>query len=279
MRLKRKRGRAPTRRDTLAPAVHANRGVEAWYRRQLQGVLDDMNRSLTLHVLAAWKSAPPSIGLAQDAKRSPTKALRDALDRWGGQWVERLDAMAAEIATRFATKAATATQAGMMAAFKQAGFTVEFRPTAASLEAYKTVIEYNVGLIRTIPQQYLAEVRTHVWQSVIDGADLHTVSRKIQDTYNKSAKRAALIARDQNNKAKAIIEATRRQELGITEAIWQHSGGGKEPRPTHVEAGRKRVRFKLSEGWRDPAVGKYIWPGTEINCRCTSRSVIPGFVD
>ena len=87
--------------------------------------------------------------------------------------------------------------------------------------------------------------------------------------------RAATIARDQNNKAKATIERTRRQELGITHAIWQHSAGGKVPRATHIAMSGKP--YLISEGMYDSAVGRYVWPGTEINCRCTSRAIIPAF--
>jgi putative phage head protein len=41
----------------------------------------------------------------------------------------------------------------------------------------------------------------------------------LRKDYGISERRAAFIARDQTNKAKAAIEKARRQELGITEAI------------------------------------------------------------
>ena len=69
----------------------------------------------------------------------------------------------------------------------------------------------------------------------------------------------------------------RQLELGLDEAEWVHSGAGKHPRPTHAQAGRERVRFKVSEGWFDPPLGKRIWPGTEPNCHCLSRAVVRGF--
>jgi uncharacterized protein with gpF-like domain len=90
-------------------------------------------------------------------------------------------------------------------------------------------------------------------------------------------RRAALISRDQNNKATAVITRVRQQELGVAEAIWVHSTAGKTPRPTHVKAGRERVRYAIAEGWYDPHEKKNVWPGELINCRCVSRAVIPGF--
>ena len=67
----------------------------------------------------------------------------------------------------------------------------------------------------------------------------------------------------------------RQDELGITEAIWVHSGAGKHPRPTHVAMNGKK--YDVNKGMWDPAVKRWIFPGEEINCRCISRSIIPGF--
>ena len=69
----------------------------------------------------------------------------------------------------------------------------------------------------------------------------------------------------------------RQAELGITEAIWVHSGAGKHPRPTHVKAGRDQVRYDITKGWYDPDAKQWIWPGTLVNCRCVSKPVIKGF--
>ena len=105
------------------------------------------------------------------------------------------------------------------------------------------------------------------------------LSQKLRENFEIAEKRAALIAVDQNNKAKAIIENARRQQLGIKRAVWQHSSAGKKPRPTHLEMEGKE--FELSKGMFDPDAngkgrGEWIWPGQLINCRCTSRAIIPG---
>ena len=107
------------------------------------------------------------------------------------------------------------------------------------------------------------------------GADMHALSVDLRKTYGITRDRAATISRDQNNKAKAVIERTRRQELGITHAVWQHSAGGKVPRRTHVAMSGKS--YPLSQGMWDSAEDKYVFPGELINCRCTSRAVIPAF--
>jgi hypothetical protein len=35
-------------------------------------------------------------------------------------------------------------------------------------------------------------------------------------------------------------------------------------------------KYDVEKGMYDPAVGKFVFPGELPNCRCLSRSVIPG---
>jgi len=266
---------APTAKPVKLDPVWANRGTEAWYRARLRELLKAMHDSLQLHIEATYKREPPTIGMAQDA--SSTVALRKTLKQWGDRWSRRFDEMAVSIAEQFAKKSTRATQISMLTALKKAGFTVEFKPTAKSIEAYRAVVASNVGLIKTIPQQYLKDVEQSVYNAVMRGGDLHTLSKSLVQSYGVSYRRAAIIARTENNKAKALMEATRRQELGLTESVWQHSSAGKVPRPTHVKMSGKR--YKNSQGMWDSAEQKYVFPGELINCRCASRSLIPGLPD
>ncbi len=71
------------------------------------------------------------------------------------------------------------------------------------------------------------------------------------------------------------MHRVRQVELGITQAKWRHSMGGKKPRPTHLANNGKL--YDVARGWYDPAVKKHIFPGELINCRCVSISVIKGF--
>jgi uncharacterized protein with gpF-like domain len=116
-----------------------------------------------------------------------------------------------------------------------------------------------------------------VMRSVQTGRDLGRLAKDLQKQFGVTKRRAALIARDQNNKATASMTRVRQVQLGITEAIWVHSGAGKHPRPTHVKAGRDSVRYDVSKGWFDPDAKQWIWPGILVNCRCVSKPVIKGF--
>ena len=96
------------------------------------------------------------------------------------------------------------------------------------------VIE-NVNLIKSIPEKYFTELTTVIMQSITRGRDLKYLKDEIKKRYGVVERRAALIARDQNNKATSIITHTEYEELGITEAIWKHNPGNSEPRHEHVK--------------------------------------------
>ena len=165
----------------------------------------------------------------------------------------------------------------MQAALKDAGFAVPFKMSPQVSEALSLVIADNVGLIKSIPQKYLASVEQKVWNAVAAGSDLATLTSQLQKSYAVTYKRAAFIARDQNAKAHAVIEAARRYDLGIRQAIWVHSGAGKEPRPSHVKAGRDKLIYDIDKGaFLD---GVWTLPGHEINCRCTSKAIVEGWED
>lgn len=267
-----------------ADPVFPNAGVEAWYRGQLQSIVMAMVKDMLASVRGAWAE---SEGLphelvpmlpAMDAKAArPSLAplLRKALSKWSVLWTRRIEKVSTSIARDFAVQNKNATSAAMLGKLAKAGFTVKFKPTPASANALDAVIAENVGLIRTIPQKFLSDVEVQVWQAVMSGSDLDTLSRDIKAKYGVAWRRAALIASDQNAKAKAAMERARREEVGITEAVWMHSHAGVTPRPTHVAM--NDVKYKVGVGMWDPAVNKHIWPGTEINCRCSDRAVVPGF--
>lgn len=258
-------------------AIHPNAGVEAWYYAELHREISEMDADVSRAVLKAYEQAAPT-GMAGDATRAPSVFIQRALAKWGEIWEARFEALSGKLSRMFADRAFSATDVAMTRALKAAGFTVKFAPTTRSVEAYRSVIAENINLIRSIPQQYLKDVQSRVWSSAMKGGDLHKLSVDLKANYGVTQKRAAFIARDQSAKAKAVVEAAHRQELGITHAIWQHSSAGKEPRPTHVAQDGKR--FELRTGWFDPDAngrgkGEYVWPGTLINCRCTSRAVLP----
>ena len=256
-----------------ARAVHANRGVEAKYRKALQRLIAEMHGSVEYWLTAGYRKDPPRMAAlveqAQDA--APSAKIKRILDELARRWVAKFDEMAPKISEAYLQGMFKTTDSAMRQALKDAGWTVEFKMTPAIRDAFNASLEENVGLIRSIPEKYLQQVEGTVMRSYAAGRDLSTMVKELKQLYPAASHRAELIARDQSNKTNAVVNRARQMELGITEAIWQHSHAGKNPRPDHVAANGKR--YKIAEGCK--ISGEFIQPGEEINCRCTSRPVLP----
>jgi SPP1 gp7 family putative phage head morphogenesis protein len=263
--------RAPSNRSITLPAIHPNQGLQAAYKKKLLSLIDAMQKSVVYWISAKYKANKPE--MAQDA--SPAMTLRQAMNRLSKYWQKRFDEAGPELAKYFANHSYKNVDRSMMDALRKAGFVVDFKLTKEANDALQSVIGENISLIKSIPSEYFTQVEGIVMRSVAQGRELKHLSQELEDRYGITSRRAALIARDQNNKATAVITRVRQEGLGITEAIWLHSHGGKMPRPDHVRADGKV--YKIKDGMF--LEGKWTWPGHEINCRCVSKSIIPGLDD
>ena len=247
--------------------VPPNAGVEAWYRRKLDDGIKEMHKSLMYWISVHYRA---SGALAMDA--SPAINMRNAMKKLSARWQKNFDDIAQQLASRFGEQVMQNADVSLSNALEKAGFTVPFKMTAEMNNALQASIIENANLIRSIPAQHLTQVRTLVMQSVARGRDLSQLTDELQERYGVTRRRAALIARDQNNKATTVMQAARQKSIGITEGIWHHSHAGKVPRQSHLKADGER--FDLSKGlFLD---GEWVMPGEEINCRCTWSAVIPG---
>lgn len=263
----------PNKKPITVRAVHANRGVEAKYRKAMQQLIAEMHRSIQYWLSAAYNKTPPRMAalVEQAHDAAPSASIKKVLDDLAKRWIDRFDEYAPKIAQAYLQGMFKTSDNAFRRALKESGWTVEFTLTPAVRDAFNASLEENIGLIRSIPEKYLQQVEGVVMRSYSAGRDLETMVRELKTLYPISNRRAELIARDQSNKANAVVNRARQMELGITEAIWMHSHAGKNPRPDHVAANGKR--YKIAEGCK--ISGEFIQPGEEINCRCTSRAVLP----
>ncbi|MDE3023339.1 MAG: phage head morphogenesis protein [Pseudomonadota bacterium] len=228
-----------------------------------------MQDSIDYWLASAYKQALPE--LAQDA--TPISIINAAMSKMRDQWQKRFDDGAVKLAAWFAQKTKNYADDALKKILADAGFAVPFRMTEQMKIAYGAVISENVGLIRNISEQHLAQIEGMVMRSVQNNQDMGELYAQLKKRYAMTNRRAALIARDQNNKATAVIVKTQQLSIGITKAQWVHSTAGAHPRPSHVKASKDKLVYDIEKGaFID---GKYIWPGTEINCRCVAKSLIP----
>lgn len=259
--------RKPKKNPKTLRRTIPNAGTRAWYQKQLDQAVEDMHESVLYWLRAAYRNTD----LAQDA--NPATLMREAMRKLSSRWLKFFDQIADKLADRFVQRSLTGVETNLRTAFRDVGMTVEFKMTEAMRASSKAIVYENVNLIKSIPEQYLTQVETLVMQSVTRGRDLSTLSQELQKRLGVTKRRAALIARDQNNKATSALTAVRQKELGVTKGIWRHSHAGKEPRPEHVAADGKE--FDLDKGLF--LEGEWVLPGQAINCRCTWSPVIPGF--
>ncbi len=256
----------------VLPPVHPNAGIEAEYRRKLERLVDEMARSYAHWIKAQYRETPPV--LAQDAV--PARELQRELSLLGKRWQLRIDSVAPKLAGWFAHASAGTSNRGLKKILADGGMTVEFKMTAAMRDAYQATLQENVGLIRSIATEYHSQVEGLVMRSVSAGRDLKGLTDELEHRFGVTRRRAKLIALNQNNQATAAFIRVKQTDLGL-KAIWLHSHGGREPRPTHLANSGNAYDPKV--GWfdPDPKVRKHIWPGQIINCRCVSRSIVKGF--
>lgn len=235
-----------------------------------------MNASLEYWLVAQWRKRTPV--LAQD--EAPLAGLRSALRGLRRRWETKFDDAAPKFADYFATQASKRVNGTLEKLLAESGMTVEFKLSRAMREAYGAVVAENVGLIKSIASEHLTDVEGIVLRSVAQGRDLGSMAKELRERFDVPRKRAALIARDQNNKATSLITRVRYQEAGLNRAVWMHSGAGRHPRPDHVAFSAGRFRGPSGPGPEYDVEkgayleGKWTFPGYEINCRCVSRAVV-----
>ena len=267
--------------EKLLQPIFVNAGVEAKYRKELQTLIKEMANSYAYWIRADLRQ------MAMDADMTIpiylTNKLKKTLDKLANQWEVKFHGLSIFTAQKFIDGTRGHVEQSLMKSLEQQGFAIKFKPTMPVMSAAKLSLNENVGLIRTIPKLFHAQVEGDVWRMVQSGFDLQKLTNAIEYRYKKTHWRASFIAKDQSSKVKAVMEKERQLELGITEAIWQHSHAGHEPRPSHVAAGRDKLRFDIRKGaYLESNGGKWEWQlpgGTAINCRCTSRSIIKEFGD
>lgn len=285
--------------------VRASAAVKQKYFKRLMSIIDEMNNSVNWWLGARYKENEKEI-IASDIKswskaervsaerhfearglgrgtasEFPTsiafdsaannieKELKDLMKRWS----KRFDEAAKDIAKDFVKSAVNHSTNNLKALLKKAGWTTNLKLSRKAQDKLKAIVIENINLIKSIEKEYFTQLTTITMESITRGRDLAYLKDEIKKRYGVVERRAALIARDQNNKATSIITHTEYEELGITEAIWKHNPGSKQPRHEHVMANNKV--YDISKGMYFASVDRYVFPGEEINCGCTSEPIIP----
>ena len=249
--------------------THSSAAIRVMYAKELDKLVKEMFDSTHYWLIANYKKDAPI--MAQD--ENIFSIMKKAMSKLTRQWQKNFDDIANKLAKRFVDKAVNHSDISLRDAFSKAGFTVDFKMTEDVKIKIASSVDENVQLIKSIPQKYFDDLSFIINQGIQRGFDVGHISEQIREKYGITRRRAAFIARDQTNKVHSVITQQRQMDLGIEEGEWIHSHAGKKPRLSHVEAGRKKLRFNLKKGaFID---GKWILPGEEPNCKCGWKAVLP----
>lgn len=251
----------------IMPEIKPSTAIENRYYSALMDIIQDMRKELDAALIHEFKGKA-QVELANDGI---SDWIAHAVDYLLDKWNTKLDTLSQTVAKEFVDKTVGNFDTRFAFLLRQHGFTIRMQNSKQTLNSLRAVMGENVGLIKSIGIEYLGKVQQHVWQSVTGGYDLASLTKNLQHDFHVTKSRAELIARDQSAKAHAVIEQSRRKELGITQAIWIHSHAGKQPRPSHLNAHGEK--FDIEKGlYLD---GEWVLPGQAINCRCGSKAIMP----
>lgn len=277
--------RAPGKRDITLGAIVPNVQVEAWYRQQLAKAVANMTASYEHWLAMRFRRAVeanieagklPDPERAEDAAPGEsTRKLYAEMKRLQKYWDDYFIVFAQKVARQAVENWYDTNAKAWQSKLGRAGFDIKMQVTPAQKLILDVKVPENVALIRSIQQDYHKDIEGIVSRNFLAGRDLAPMAEQIKKRGGVSTRRAALIARDQSNKATAQLNSARQRELGVQWGRWVHSSAGKEPRPEHVRAGREGWFYDINKGIDFGDGFGYVLPGEAINCRCTGRSIIP----
>jgi len=276
----------------ILKAVKPSYAISKNYRIRLRKILYEMNKQVTKSVEQVYTLVPKSV---EDAKpnirlnpqtavnEQLAQSLQDVIKQQVSKWFQFFNFTAPMLANTYAANIQNSVDMQLNKAFKDTKhkevaqqLTTGFSNiNKEALQSSKILIENNVSLIKSIPDQYFTQIQNAVTQSMLKGRDKDYLIKELKNIYHITDRRAEFIAHDQLRKATSAMDNERRLKLGITKGIWRHSHADKVPRKTHLEASG-RV-YDLKQGCpikNEKGVLEYIQVGEKIGCTCWSESVV-----
>lgn len=253
--------------------------VAAYYEKSIDRLVKDLYKKLLSGVNNALKTG--DVIYAEDASLvSKMRMLLNGLEReFSKEFGAKADRLSKRVISRINKNSSSAVHSSLEKL--SGGLSIKSSTITNDVgEVIKASVAENVGLIKSIPSQFLDQVRFDILNSITNPAnagieDLQTkIHNLLDDRYKKVRNRARFIATDQTRKAYNRINAARLDNLGITEFEWIHSGGGKDPRKYHMDVLNGKVFSLKDPPIINPDTGERGLPGQLPWCRCTMRPVI-----
>lgn len=163
--------------------------------------------------------------------------------------------------------------------------TITFDPSVAT-KSVKADLRRNVESLAGVEKKHAKQIYELALRFIVGRRDLHSFCTELMKLHVEGMTKsmAAEIGRSLANKSGAVIDRERQANLGITHAIWTYANAPCMKNPfnptdadTQQDAAHQAANGKRYEISKVLFVdGKWTWPGVEEDCKCVSRSIIPG---
>lgn len=146
----------------------------------------------------------------------------------------------------------------------------------------------NVSLIESVGFDQLDRMARIISEGTAGQLRVEDLAAQIEDSFDVSSSRAALIARDQTLKANADLSQLRQERVGVTSYIWTSSGdervrgapGGKweASQSNHYILDGETFEW-ASPPITNPETGETNHPGQDYQCRCMAYPLTDEILD
>jgi SPP1 gp7 family putative phage head morphogenesis protein len=240
-------------------------GVQVKYQQRLSALTAQMTAQTTRDLQRLFHARGPNAAAA----RIVTNALTD-------KFVDLFARHAKPAAQAMLDNALRASTTQLHGSLKELSGGLSLKTSAINPELRNVIsasVTDNVNLIKSIPTEYLNDVKGAVMRSITHNGGLSELIPALKQYEMITHRRANMIAMDQTRKVYNNINASRMQTLGVKKFEWVHSGGSQKPRPLHQSMNGKIYSFDklpvIDEDTQETGI-----PGQAINCRCTMIPVI-----
>lgn len=252
------------RQARILRAVRPSKAAECWYRGQLLAI----TRLLRSAGTALAEDLRPHWPAVHDAIPTPmSDRLRRLAERFGN-----IKAVADRLAAIAVKMNLGEVDDRLVASIKESiGLDISRKLTdhGPIAVAMREAAEANAALIKSIPEQYFAEIGELVRDAFAGGLRWEELVEHIKSLGYSTDNRAKLIARDQTGKMNSAFNRVRQTGLGIKRYRW--SGA--------LDI-RERSSHRLMEGaiceWNDPPMvdSERVNPGEPVQCRCVAIPLV-----
>lgn len=126
--------------------------------------------------------------------------------------------------------------------------------------------------IKKLRDDHLIAINNNTLRMMTEGKSIPDIVDNLVKSGAVAESKAGLVARQQVASFNGLATKIRGQSLGITEAIWK-TGRDERVRASHAD--REGKRFNLKDGLYSSLDGKHLHAGTDFNCRCRAKLIIP----